>query len=632
MAVSWKAPLGALMMIVGGCSEAPEEAPRVRDGDGLSGTIDAAMALPIGETDGVRGYLPVTAAHNSFQVTLVEDAPYGEAEFATATLAFATDAGEFEVAAAPSVEGTTLLFELGPEEIPPPGVGSFRVRIGGDTLQSPDAVYFAIPGDSNLDLSFDSSDLVDSHAAGKYETGEPATFAEGDWNGDGVYDSGDLVAAFAFGAYEMGPVEGIELAAGLHWVGDRGDGATFRTEPICELSCGMVVKDFRDLNANANIGYLEELIEQGADAAELNMRFGEMTTDAHSGSVTLLGNGGAGCQPNWEPPPVGDPESHVSSSFNWCGAGLEGEPGFAAGGVKASYDCSAEQQAAIECTVVRRGDRDTQVDPCKGAEVAANFELDVDLNTKAHASLDIHAEEGAANATSEAMSTATASLFQSSANEASTGQFTVSSQAAVDGSIVTCAQLEGVTSAYTKAFCRFVGGMQVSKSPLKLEAWCAVEGGGEVRYKLEDLRGCITSDGLDSNFTMELIDGGLSSTISVPAGGVTNLGRSAVSFHTEYEIDRPLVLFDDGIVWDEYGYQRAWASIGAGGHAGGYISSFIPAGTSDSLRLVRKQNRPRRPRLFEQTDAEGNATTRMYFEEIRNGASVSCPEPNIPGI
>ena len=66
-------------------------------------------------------------------------------------------------------------------------------------------------GDSNLDNEFNSSDLVEIFAAGKFESGEPATWAQGDWNADGSFDSGDLVAAFADGGFEQGPVGGNNL-------------------------------------------------------------------------------------------------------------------------------------------------------------------------------------------------------------------------------------------------------------------------------------------------------------------------------------------------------------------------------------------------------------------------------------
>jgi hypothetical protein len=60
-------------------------------------------------------------------------------------------------------------------------------------------------GDSNLDDEFNSGDLVQVFAGGKYETGQPAGWGEGDWNGDTVFSSGDLVAAFTNGGYEKGP-------------------------------------------------------------------------------------------------------------------------------------------------------------------------------------------------------------------------------------------------------------------------------------------------------------------------------------------------------------------------------------------------------------------------------------------
>ena len=65
-------------------------------------------------------------------------------------------------------------------------------------------------GDANLDGEFNSGDLVDVFAAGKYvvdpDTAETATWAEGDWNGDMLFDSGDLVLAFEDGGYEQGPL------------------------------------------------------------------------------------------------------------------------------------------------------------------------------------------------------------------------------------------------------------------------------------------------------------------------------------------------------------------------------------------------------------------------------------------
>ena len=82
------------------------------------------------------------------------------------------------------------------------------------------------PGDANEDGSFDSADIVNVLASGKYETDEPATWSEGDWNaapdtglftgpppGDGQFNSLDIIAALAAGKFETGPY--IASAGGL---------------------------------------------------------------------------------------------------------------------------------------------------------------------------------------------------------------------------------------------------------------------------------------------------------------------------------------------------------------------------------------------------------------------------------
>lgn len=60
----------------------------------------------------------------------------------------------------------------------------------------------AKPGDANLDEHFNSADMVQVFAAGKYETGQAATWAQGDWNEDGVFNSSDLSYAYANNTYE----------------------------------------------------------------------------------------------------------------------------------------------------------------------------------------------------------------------------------------------------------------------------------------------------------------------------------------------------------------------------------------------------------------------------------------------
>ena len=60
-----------------------------------------------------------------------------------------------------------------------------------------------IPGDSNMDGIFNSSDFVIVFQAGEYEDDTPgnSTFEEGDWNGDGDFDTADFVFVFQLGNY-----------------------------------------------------------------------------------------------------------------------------------------------------------------------------------------------------------------------------------------------------------------------------------------------------------------------------------------------------------------------------------------------------------------------------------------------
>lgn len=59
-------------------------------------------------------------------------------------------------------------------------------------------------GDANLNGFFSTEDLVEVFQAGKYETGDPATWSSGDWNSDGLFNSGDLVLVLQEGGYEAG--------------------------------------------------------------------------------------------------------------------------------------------------------------------------------------------------------------------------------------------------------------------------------------------------------------------------------------------------------------------------------------------------------------------------------------------
>ena len=64
-----------------------------------------------------------------------------------------------------------------------------------------------VPGDSNFDLRFDSSDFILAFQVGEYEDGvsQNSTWSDGDWNGDVEFDTADFIYAFQYGAYETVP-------------------------------------------------------------------------------------------------------------------------------------------------------------------------------------------------------------------------------------------------------------------------------------------------------------------------------------------------------------------------------------------------------------------------------------------
>ena len=92
-----------------------------------------------------------------------------------------------------------------------------------------------IVGDSDFNGQFDSTDIVQVFQAGKFETGQEASYSEGDWNGDGVFNSTDIVFAFQAGMYGISNPLAAESADTLPEVmePDVGDGTGDDDDPEC---------------------------------------------------------------------------------------------------------------------------------------------------------------------------------------------------------------------------------------------------------------------------------------------------------------------------------------------------------------------------------------------------------------
>jgi hypothetical protein len=110
----------------------------------------------------------------------------------------ALDAGDMDLLSAEVRSGSNLSsFDLNGDTV----VDDLDRQVWVHDLKQ---TYF---GDSDLNGSFDSTDLVQVLSFGQYEddsTGN-STWQTGDWDGDGDFVSSDLVTALADGGYEAGP-------------------------------------------------------------------------------------------------------------------------------------------------------------------------------------------------------------------------------------------------------------------------------------------------------------------------------------------------------------------------------------------------------------------------------------------
>ena len=137
-----------------------------------------------------------------------------------------------------------LVLGLTPEDLPPTDLFGHAVGIDGNRVvvgaEFEEAVYVytltlplrLVAGDADQDLDFDQFDLVQVLTAGKYLTGQPATWGEGDWDGapggspgdppagDGIFDQRDIVAALQTNTYLTEPFPAIRKG------GARGDEQT----------------------------------------------------------------------------------------------------------------------------------------------------------------------------------------------------------------------------------------------------------------------------------------------------------------------------------------------------------------------------------------------------------------------
>ncbi|MBX7080289.1 MAG: dockerin type I repeat-containing protein [Nannocystaceae bacterium] len=181
-------------------------------GESVSFELDA-FEVP-GDDASARGFVAITPATRSLTAAVVVRDADGQAWPLDELLGAARidpvlrlrfdDGAVIEIAGRSSL--TQLEFDLGDVALPRGTNPEVSVLLGGDSIGGGHAVHVARVGDVDLDGAVDSSDLVVLFAAGRYETGEPASYGEGDFNGDGVFDSGDLVALFSGGDYEAAAV------------------------------------------------------------------------------------------------------------------------------------------------------------------------------------------------------------------------------------------------------------------------------------------------------------------------------------------------------------------------------------------------------------------------------------------
>ena len=151
-------------------------------------------------------------------------------------------------------------------------------------------VVSSLAGDANGDGSFDQLDIVQVLQAGKYLTGEHATFEEGDFTGDGVFDANDIVAALQQGNYgaasdgpdddaaipqkvDPGLIDPEMVDGALLGVGDANDATgCAQITCACTLTCVVTIPDnpAEKLQDEAQIGF-EQIAPEAIDGVLLGI-------------------------------------------------------------------------------------------------------------------------------------------------------------------------------------------------------------------------------------------------------------------------------------------------------------------------------------------------------------------------
>jgi hypothetical protein len=277
----------------------PEEVPDLFDVD-----LEVTASVKIGDFEALA---PTTGTaqlrYNSVPSDALETTGFFDDAFAVGTfndsrtIARIIDGGAFitpePVVITTGENGTSPLLTIetfarlsgGPAEVPqvdydlgelPRGMGG-AIEVVAQLEEDPRFVFSFCPdsalqpGDADQDLDFDQLDLVRAQQAGKYLTGEGATWGEGDWDGapggapgippqgDGRFDQLDIVTVLNSGIYLSGSY------------------APGRAGRVCTR--GYEDDQMASLVYDANTGQLK------IDAAE-DEEINSLTLESHAGIIT----------------------------------------------------------------------------------------------------------------------------------------------------------------------------------------------------------------------------------------------------------------------------------------------------------------------------------------------------------